>query len=509
MDPIEQNRTPDDPARQGLTLGWRMALSTMLIIGLIMGCISVGQQLIDLKSDEQSRRELLQTSLAPLAVRIEAATDRAEMNLYVQDFHQAYILKGYPEHDVILRDSRGEVVVSTLSAAADEGADYFQAALAVASPLLAGHRGTLVILRDNSEYRGKVRHEWLLWSLHFVVTVSFVSLFLILALYFQVTRPVNRLIAGVRKMEMGYWGSIDTGGGAWEIRWLAERFNTMIEEVRRSMGQLFHAERKAHEMMSDHVGEVARTVAWPDSASQSQTATHPAYLHLVEVCEAMETAPPDDVEAVRSANEIWRLRSREADRRGFHDLKVRIEDAALRLIEPDTFSTLDQRLERLRANWAVWAGCQRETMAESLRESGVPFTDILLRLKHTAGVLAKMRDKNLQLEEIHDLFAFRIIVPTEADCYTALGVVHRVYMPEVARFKDYIARPKENGYQGLHTCVQADDGPVFEVQIRSVLMDQLARHGAAAHWVYKEGTREKRELRRRTPWYAFLRWRIR
>lgn len=101
-----------------------------------------------------------------------------------------------------------------------------------------------------------------------------------------------------------------------------------------------------------------------------------------------------------------------------------------------------------------------------------------------------MQSKGLNLEEIQDLFAFRVIVPTEADCYAALGVIHQIYKPVITRFKGYVARPKENDYRSLHTCVTVDGGPVFELQIRSVAMDRQAERGDAAHWVYKRGGRE-------------------
>jgi (p)ppGpp synthase/HD superfamily hydrolase len=211
----------------------------------------------------------------------------------------------------------------------------------------------------------------------------------------------------------------------------------------------------------------------------------PLHGELEKLCERLEAASPGDAEAVELARAVYGDHALTADRLGFHDLKARMEDAALRLTEPKAFATLSERLYELRANLGDWAERQREVMLVALERRGIPCTGILHRVKHTAGVRAKMRGKDLDLDEVHDLFAFRIIVPTETDCYSALGVIHHLYEADVSRFKDYIAEPKENGYEALHTCVQSEGTPLFEVQIRSVAMDQHAERGNALHWQYK------------------------
>jgi GTP pyrophosphokinase len=135
----------------------------------------------------------------------------------------------------------------------------------------------------------------------------------------------------------------------------------------------------------------------------------------------------------------------------------------------------------------------------------IPCLSIFNRVKHTAGVWRKMQDKGLNLDEIHDLYAFRVIVPTESDCYAALGSLHQAFKPVVGRFKDYIAHPKKNGYQSLHTCVKPEKGPVFEIQIRSVAMHQHSEKGVAAHWIYKKnGGNGKRKLTSRSWWSRIL-----
>lgn len=231
----------------------------------------------------------------------------------------------------------------------------------------------------------------------------------------------------------------------------------------------------------------------------------PVYRELSAVCEGLETASRENAEAVQLARESSRAHALAAERLGFHDLKARMEDASLRLTEPEVFSSLDQRLNELKAIWGKWAERHRETIRRHLENRGIPRIGVLHRLKHTAGVWTKMHGKGLDLAEVHDLFAFRVIVPTEADCYAALGVVHRIFTPEVGRFKNYITRPKENGYRGLHTCVNDADGPVFEVQIRSFAMDRQAERGDAAHWIYKQSNGDAHTTREPRRWRHWLR----
>ncbi|MEA3274088.1 MAG: hypothetical protein U9Q81_02075 [Pseudomonadota bacterium] len=501
--------TPSPPNR-GLSLGWRLALSTALIISLVMGGISVTQQLLESRKDREVRRELLKLSLAPLAARLETAVTPDSMQRDVEEFHAAYVSKGYSVHDVELLDAAGREVLSTrVSAVSEEGADYLRAEIAIASPLLDGGQGTLVALNNIQEYRDAVRRNWLLWVTHFAVTVGALFLFLAAAIYFQVTRPVNRLVQGVTKMEMGYWGPIDIGGGAWEIRWLAWRFGNMAQEVRNSMTHLFEAERKAQSLMPERAGIFAPANPQPPlelDAAPSDPAHSPVFRELMAVCRRLEAASPDDPQAVQLARGVWRQEALEANRFGFHQLKARLEDAALRLIEPDAYASLDKRLGELKASWGEWAKQLRNDLSRVLEDKAIPCVGVLYRVKHTAGVWAKMHGKGLGLDEVYDLFAFRIIVPTEADCYAALGVIHRVYKPEVSRFKDYIARPKSNGYRSVHTCVKAEDGPVFEVQIRSMSMDRQAERGDSAHWIYKKVARDQGSTPFVTQWWQKL-WR--
>ncbi|MEL0586404.1 MAG: hypothetical protein AAES65_16160 [Candidatus Thiodiazotropha sp. (ex. Lucinoma kazani)] len=478
----------------GLSLGWRLALSTVLIISLVMGGISIGQQLIEFKEERQIHQELLNMSLAPLAVRLEAAMTLDILEQEIEAFHSAYTKKGYPAYEVYLLNADNDPVISTgRMVKIENSSSYLQAAIPISSPQLIGGSGTLMVQANSAVYRNKVYRDWLLWAIHFSVTVSVVFLFLNVAIYFQVTKPVSRLVRDVKKIEKGYWGPIELTGGAWELRWLAWRFGNMVQEVQSTMTHLFEAEQKARSLLPlrgsrpKKPGQDPLLVA-PNTESD-QTGS-PSYNGLLAVCERLESQTPDSPQAGQLGRGVWQHEALEADRLGFHQLKVRLENAALQLMEPDVYKSLDDRISTLKASRQTWAGECRDALYNLLDEREIPCVGVLYRVKHTAGVWAKMQSKGLGLNEIHDLFAFRVIVPTEPDCYAALGVIHQTYKPVVSRFKDYIVKPKGNNYRSLHTCVSADNGLVFEVQIRSVAMDCQAERGHAAHWRYKKSGRD-------------------
>jgi len=511
---VSDQQTRFSPPKRGLSLGWRLGLSTALVISLVMGGISIGQQLFELRKERRLHLELLQMSLTPLVMRVEAAKNLDAIAREIDQFHTAFSKKDYPVHDVVLLNQNKETLVSSIGASAhdEDDGNYLRATMPILSPLLDGGKGTLMVLKNIEEYRKAERRDWLFWAVHFIVTVGVVFLFLAAAIYFQVTKPVNRLVRGVKKMEMGYWGPIDLTGGAWEIRWLAWRFGNMVQEVQSAMTHLFEAEQKARSLMPKCVHSPVMADNEQSLGSDITVADQtesPAYRKLLAFCEGLETASPDDPQAVQLARSVWQQEALEANRLGFHQVKARLEDASLRLTEPEMYRCLDDRLSGLKASWQEWAEQCRDALYHLLEDKAIPCAGVLHRVKHTAGVWTKMRSKGLSLDEINDLFAFRIVVPTEADCYAALGVIHQEYKPVVSRFKDYIARPKENGYRTLHTSVTAEDGPVFEVQIRSVAMDRQAERGDAAHWLYKKGGREPDRQPVVTPWWRKLGRRLR
>lgn len=504
------NSAPSPLPPRGLSLGWRLALSAALIIMLVMGVVSVSQQLFMLEKDRQVHEMLLKTSLVPLAVRLEAAFTLDSMRQEMEQFHDAYVKLGYPVHEVVLVDTAGKQILSTDAAMTlEKTGHFFLAEIPISSPVLSGGTGALKVLKSNEEYRKAVIRNWSLWAAHFSITVGAVFLFLAIALYYQVTKPINRLVQGIRKMEMGYWGPVELSRGAWEIRWLAWRFGNMVQEVRNVVTHLFEAEQKSRPLMVRTGKEIQLTDSsrFHNPVDPVSDATNdPEYQELLNICRRLETAAATDRLAIQIARGIWQRESLMADQLGYHHLKTRLEDAALRLMEPEACAALESQLAGLKKSWQGWVVQHRDDLRLLMEKHGIPCVAVLHRVKHMAGVWTKMQSKGLNQEEVQDLFAFRIVVPTEADCYTALGVIHHAYKPLIGRFKDYIARPKENGYQSLHTCVTLKNGPVFEVQIRSIVMDQQAERGSAAHWTYKKQGRAADQLSAKNDWWHKLRW---
>jgi hypothetical protein len=279
--PKTSQRPPRPPV---LPLGWRVALSTALIIGVVMGGLSINQQAIELKTQQEARRELLSMSLAPLADRLEKAPSLSEMQREIDEFEAAFRNKGYPVHDVLIIDASNRRVLSKDSANSPDPADeHFRATTPVVSALIAGGAGTLMVLQDDRFRDESEDASRMLWLAHFIATVGAVCLFLTLAIYYQVTRPISRLLKGVRKLEMGYWGDLDISGGAWEIRWLTWRFSNMIHEVQTSMTRLFEAERMARTLVVERNGQSTSVEISPSTesgVSKSVAADSPVYREL-------------------------------------------------------------------------------------------------------------------------------------------------------------------------------------------------------------------------------------
>ncbi|HUD26852.1 MAG TPA: bifunctional (p)ppGpp synthetase/guanosine-3',5'-bis(diphosphate) 3'-pyrophosphohydrolase [Burkholderiaceae bacterium] len=178
-----------------------------------------------------------------------------------------------------------------------------------------------------------------------------------------------------------------------------------------------------------------------------------------------------------------------ANRLGIWQLKWELEDLALRLLEPQTYDQIARQLEQTRAERERTVVQATDQLRQILAEAGVR-AEVSGRPKHIASIHQKMIGKRLSIEQVHDLLALRVIVEQVAGCYEVLSVVHSNWTPIESDYDDYIARPKRNGYQSLHTVVQDADGRPIEIQIRTRQMHQNAELGVAAHWRYKEGRRD-------------------
>jgi guanosine-3',5'-bis(diphosphate) 3'-pyrophosphohydrolase len=175
-----------------------------------------------------------------------------------------------------------------------------------------------------------------------------------------------------------------------------------------------------------------------------------------------------------------------AHRLGIGQIKWELEDLAFRNLEPEAYDDVAKRIARKRHERETLVSDLREILARELEGLGIQ-ADITGRPKHIFSVWQKMTRENKDFTEIYDLSAIRVQVDTVRDCYGVLGVVHSLWKPVPGRFKDYIAMPKSNGYQSLHTTVITHTGEPIEIQIRTHEMHRVAEFGVAAHWTYKEG----------------------
>ncbi|MCI9120803.1 MAG: bifunctional (p)ppGpp synthetase/guanosine-3',5'-bis(diphosphate) 3'-pyrophosphohydrolase [Oscillibacter sp.] len=172
-------------------------------------------------------------------------------------------------------------------------------------------------------------------------------------------------------------------------------------------------------------------------------------------------------------------------RLGMQRMKWELEDLSLKYLDPVGYEEIITRLDVKRPEYDAFLSRTQDQIRARLDELGIQHM-VYGRIKHPYSIYRKMFSQNKSLDEIFDLFAFRVLVDTMGDCYNVLGVIHDIYKPIPGRFKDYIGTEKPNGYQSLHTTVMGPDGLPFEVQIRTWKMHEVAEYGVAAHWKYKQ-----------------------
>ena len=194
-----------------------------------------------------------------------------------------------------------------------------------------------------------------------------------------------------------------------------------------------------------------------------------------------------------------------AHRLGLDVIKSEMADLCLKYLKPEEYDQITKLLKKKAKTMDKSLDGIKKRIADILFENDIPF-EISSRVKSIYSIYEKMYVKGHAFDEIYDILALRIITDTELHCYTALGLIHKTYTPVVGRFKDYIAMPKPNLYQSLHTTIISGDGNFYEVQIRTEEMDKIAETGVASHWAYKEGTNynpkeEQKDIENKLHWF--------
>ena len=271
-------------------------------------------------------------------------------------------------------------------------------------------------------------------------------------------------------------------------------------------------------------GEVARLVDGVTKLSRFSTHTHEQ--QQAENIRKMLLAMAEDIRVVlikladrlhnmrtlaalplekqqRIAHQTMEIYAPLAERLGIWQIKWELEDLAFKALEPERFRELAKLLDTRRKGREGFIERAIEELRPRLEAAGIT-ADLQGRPKHIYSIFKKMERKGAEFDEIYDVYAIRILVDDVRDCYAALGIVHSLWRPIPGQFDDYIAVPKNNLYQSLHTAVIAFDGKPLEIQIRTHQMHQVSEVGIAAHWRYKEGTKSDREYDAKLAWLRQL-----
>jgi GTP pyrophosphokinase len=176
-----------------------------------------------------------------------------------------------------------------------------------------------------------------------------------------------------------------------------------------------------------------------------------------------------------------------ANRLGMSKVKNELEELSFRYLEPQAYEALRAKVDAKRRATEGLVGELKTTITAKLAEAQVPVTEIDGRIKRLWSISQKLKRQRIELDQVYDFIALRIVTDSVKDCYAALGIIHQTWSPVPGRIKDFIAMPRPNGYQSLHTSVISEHGMPFEVQIRTIEMHRMAEEGVAAHWKYKEG----------------------
>ncbi len=212
----------------------------------------------------------------------------------------------------------------------------------------------------------------------------------------------------------------------------------------------------------------------------------------------------DEEKRRRIALETREIYAPLAHRFGMAGVKAELEDLAFKFLEPDDYRGLSRQVRAKKVERERTIERLRAPLGDELREAGLADIEITGRPKNLWSIYKKVKKRGKPFEEIYDLLAVRVLVNSIPECYHVLGIIHHKWTPVQERIKDYIASPKSNGYQSLHTTVFGPGGQLYEIQIRTRDMHHTAEYGIAAHWLFKEGKRSADELDRHLAWFRQL-----
>lgn len=285
--------------------------------------------------------------------------------------------------------------------------------------------------------------------------------------------------------------------------WLRARFGATVAELVANLRQLMRLSERTRPQGVDDAGGQAEALRKMLLAMCSDLRV--VLLRLASRLQTLRwfaAQKRSDVEAF--ARETMALYAPLANRLGIWQLKWELEDLSFRFLEPETYKRVARWLEEKRVEREGFIAQAQTDVAALMKQAGID-AQISGRPKHIYSIWAKMQAKQLAFDELYDVRALRVIVETVAQCYQALSLIHERFAPIASEYDDYIARPKPNGYQSLHTVVADAGGRPLEIQIRTREMHDFAELGVAAHWRYKEGDRADKGARAEEERVAWLR----
>jgi GTP pyrophosphokinase len=286
----------------------------------------------------------------------------------------------------------------------------------------------------------------------------------------------------------------DTDYGLADIE---ERFGPQVAQLVDGVTKLgkFGSSRTTEEQQAENIRKMLLAMAEDIRVVLIKLADR---LHNMRTIAAL----PQDKQ-LRIARQTQEIYAPLAERLGIWQIKWELEDLSFKVLEQDEYHRLAEQLETRRKEREAYVKRAIAVLREALTKAGVK-GELSGRPKHISSIWKKMQRKSANLSEIYDVHAIRVLVDEVPDCYAALGVVHGLWRPIPNQFDDYIAVPKTNGYQSLHTAVIALDGKPLEVQIRTHAMHRVSEMGIAAHWRYKEGSKVDREYDAKLAWVRQL-----